>query len=108
MLPSGRTENTPGSVPFGIQENVTRSSITRKNGRSAAFLAALTGKSAALAKPVDASAANDSAAATIAVFRKDILTIPKLTSERSGPLTRQLRRSRKLRSLNFSQSLPHV
>src|SRR5450432_1669591 len=81
MPPPGLTENTPGSVPLGIHENVTRSSITRKNGRSAAFLTALTGRSAALAKPVDASAATDNAAATMVVFRNDILSTPKLTVE---------------------------
>ena len=47
MLPFGLTLHMPGSVPLGIQENDTRLSMTRKNGRSGAFLAALTGKSAA-------------------------------------------------------------
>src|SRR5215831_9229806 len=80
MLPFGRVEKTPGSVPLGIQEKVTRSSIRRKNGRSGAFLTALAGRSAALASPVDASAANASAAAAIAVLRRDISNTPKLTS----------------------------
>jgi hypothetical protein len=37
---------TPGSVPFGIHENVTRSSMMKKNGRSGgAFFTALAGRS---------------------------------------------------------------
>ena len=57
---------------MGIHEKVTRSSITRKNGRSATGLAlALTGRSAALADPVGASSASETAAAanvTVAPF----------------------------------------
>src|SRR5438270_11091617 len=77
MLPSGRVLHMPGSVPLGIQENDTRSSITRKNGRSAAVLTALTGKSAACAKPPVASVASDSAAAATAFKRNDILNTRK-------------------------------
>ena len=82
----------PGSVPFGIQENDTRLSITRKNGRSAAFLAALTGRSAACARPLVASVASDSAAAAIALKRNDILNTPKLGHVKMNvPWVRHLR-----------------
>jgi hypothetical protein len=47
--PFGFTVYAPGSVPLGIQENDTRSSMTRKNGTGATFFMALTGKSAAAA-----------------------------------------------------------
>src|SRR5437899_9860459 len=87
MEPSGRTLKAPGSVPLGIHEKVTRSSITRKNGRSAIGLAlALTGRSAALAEPVEASAASDTAAAANSETRENILNTPKLPSDRSRPL----------------------
>jgi len=76
--PFGLVEKTPGSVPFGIHEKVTRSSIKRKNGRSGGGFWALTGRSAALASPVDASAANASAAAAIAVLRIDISKLPQV------------------------------
>jgi hypothetical protein len=62
--------NVFGSVPLGIHENDTRSSITKKNGRSAtAFALALTGRSAAPAKPAGAKVASDSTAAAIALIR---------------------------------------
>src|SRR6266852_8390731 len=87
MEPLGFTVKAPGSVPLGIHEKVTRSSITRKNGRSAIGLAfALTGRSAALAEPVGASSASDSAAAANSETRENILNTPKLTSDRSRPL----------------------
>ena len=76
MLPFGRTENTPGSVPLGIQEKLTRSSITRKNGRSAAFLAVLTGRSALLADPAEASAVAVIMVAVIIARRNDISNTP--------------------------------
>src|SRR5215471_7288231 len=76
----------PGCLAVGMYEKVTRSSIKRKNGRSGAFLTALTGRSAALASPVDASAANASAAAAIAVLRRDISNTPKFTSENDQAL----------------------
>src|ERR1700741_1456861 len=78
MPPFGRTEKTPGSVPLGIQEKLTRSSIRMNQGRSGAFFTALTGRSAALASPMEANAANDSAAAAIAFLTKDISSTPKL------------------------------
>src|SRR6266481_4834946 len=98
MEPSGRRLKAPGSVPLGIQEKVTRSSITRKNGRSATGLAlALAGRSAAPAEPLGASNASDTAATANAEKREDILNTPKLTSDRSRPL-----RSRPLRSRPLS------
>jgi hypothetical protein len=80
-LPSGRTEYMPGSVPLGIQENDTRSSITKKKGASATgFTLDFTGRSAsaALAKPKVASVENNSAAsATIARLENCIVAPPK-------------------------------
>src|SRR6516165_9934121 len=77
LLP-GLIDQTPGSVPCGIQEKVTRSSIRRKNGRSGTFLAALVGRSAALARPVEASAATENATAAMMSFRNDMSKHPQV------------------------------
>src|SRR6476659_5793045 len=109
MLPFGLTENMPGSVPLGIQENDTRLSITRKNGRSGAFFTALTGKSAACAKPAVASIPSDSSDAAIALKRNDILNTPKFGHAKMNvPWVRHLRRLSGVRSLNFFQGMPLV
>src|SRR5436305_153195 len=87
MAPFGWTLKAPGSVPLGIHEKVTRSSITRKNGRSAIGLAlALAGRSAALAEPVEASAAIDTAAAGSEVRARGQLC----NSGRPGPAAGRL------------------
>src|SRR6266436_9993765 len=87
MEPSGRRLKAPGSVPLGIQEKVTRSSITRKNGRSATGLAlALAGRSAAPAEPLGASNASDTAATANAEKREDILNTPKVDKRQAEAL----------------------
>jgi hypothetical protein len=82
--------------------------MTRKNGRSAGFALALTGKSAALAKPAGMRLESDSAAAANVLRRLDILNTPKLTIDDQGPWRRPLRRSLELRSLNFFHGMPQV
>src|SRR3954447_9578856 len=81
--------------------------MTKKSGRSAAFLTALTGMSAARASPPDPNATSDAAAAAIIVFEIDIRCTPKDFDDRLiEPLwVRHLRPLQSRRSLNFPQAL---
>src|SRR4051812_11348255 len=83
----------PGSVPFGIQENDTRSSIRRKKGSSGAVATAfvgksfLTGTSAACAKLIGISATADNAVVATARQERSIQSPPDLLIKRLRQLT---------------------